>query len=356
MKKDDELKKQFEDITNVSSGNIEGKYYSKFILDNRYDLISDHNELYSFHTEGIELISVSVSERINEHNILNFTKNFSNKYAKLYTLYKLNSHMSIKKFLKSAIPFMNYQYKLNVEDEQKMWNKLNKWKKILNIINMKKIIYKPPYDFMKPRTIEYTDEMGNIQSKDGFSNEEQKRLNKNKLYKQDFNKKCKTIIDLSNNYGNKFNIDKMDLNEKDYRKNLDKINDNLLSLKNGFDKIYLIKEKKYVILNKKRLFYVDKEYHDLSIEEYNINDPVKKKRMIEIERLYLNKGIYELKKKQNINKIENAIELLNDKEIITMDDLVDKSGLSKPTIRKWLSEIGIKKREIILKKGYKGKI
>jgi len=317
----------------VESGEIENRYYSKLVLDNSSDYIID-NELYSIYRKGIEIISVPLWNEPSKNTYDKFVgENWKYNLPRIYTLYKLNGYKNSK----SILPFMKYQYKMTDDKFEKLKTQYNRFQKVLELSNVVSFSYNPPYNVESREIEELFCDDGNyhIEKRMVYSTQDKIRLKKNGEYNERYKKLKKKIISAAVVY--KEQIKNLEFNKDDL--SVKKINDILQILKRYFNEKYIIKETRYIILNKERgwksLFYTNKEYKFLSVNYYNHKKPEDKKRMIEIEREYLNKGIGLLKEEQNENLINYGITWLQDKVKITNQGLSGVTGLSKPTISKY---------------------
>jgi len=318
----------------IENGDMDNHFFTKLVLDNSSDYIID-NELYSIYRKGVEIISVPKWKIPSKDTYDEYIgNNWKYTLPRIYTLYKLNG----MKQQKSILPFIKYQYKLNDTQYEKLEQQYNRFKNVLELSVVDNFSYNKPYPNLEPRIIEESiyDDNGNytIIERLGYSSEEQKYLEINKKYIKRYNKLKKKIISAAIVY--KDQIDNLKLNDNPSVKEVDEL---LQVMKRYWNDRYIIKKIRYVILNIERgfnsLFYMNKEYNFLSIRYYNHKNPDDRKRMDEIEKEYMNKGIYLLKEKQNSKIVSYGITWLQDKSKITNKDLSGVTGLSLPTVRKY---------------------
>lgn len=311
--------------------------YDKLKFNNEEDFIID-NQLYSIYRKVIDIISVPLWNESSKKYFDNFTPNFNSMFSRIYTLFKLNRD------IKNILPYIIYQYKLNDDKVELLQKNFNRFKIVLNIIDIDKIEYDTPYEYINPRIVEILHEDGTIKEYDcdindkykkNYNGDEQDKAFENIKYTKKYKKNCKKVLFVCNNI---FNMN-VYIDEKDYIKKSKEINNLLNLIKLKLDDKYLIKEKRYLIMNKRRLFYVDKEYNYLSIMDFNkkTND-IDKKRITEIERLYLNRGLKLLIEKINMKKLSYGITWLQ-KENITDNKLSGVTGLNVKTVRKYRKNI-----------------
>lgn len=334
----------------IESGELNDGWFKQLTTSNERDYIID-NELYSVYRNGVDIISIPEWNEPSKDDYERFSSNFRYNLPRVYTLYKLNGDKNSKYIL----PYMKWKYKMKDMEYEKLQRQYNKFVKVLEITNVEKIKYEPPFENIESRTIEEVIN-GQIMTREGYSSVEYKQLEENKEYIKSYKKLKKKIISASIVYERSLlneieNTDdefkKKELENriksitirKDDNSNLKRINEILQSLKIYFNQRYLIKERRYLILNKESgrnsLFYQDKEYNFLSLNYYDKKNPDYLKQMRIIERDYMNKGMAKLKEKQNNKKISYGITWLQDKRKITNKDLSGKTGLSIPTVRKY---------------------
>lgn len=303
-------------------------YLHKFILDD-VDKHLDTYELYTFFEDGVDMISVPDVNLVSSKFVNNFTKNFNNMYSKIYTLFILNSHLSYGQFYKSIIPFITYQYNLNDKKIFELEQQMKKFKDVLEIARVDKIIYSNMFDVIKPRFNDDDEPM--------YSNLEKRQLESMKIYKNKYITKCSIIEKLCY----KYKLIDFEIKKENFVRKNDDIIFHLNILKQRLNEIYLIKEKRKVLLNKRKLFYIDKEYNNLDILEYNTdNKKVKQElrgKLIKIERDYINRGINLLTEKKNQNKVNDSLTQLQLMGKIKQKDIIIISGLSKPSVMKHLN-------------------
>jgi len=323
----------------IEYGELDNKWYRTLITSNDTDYIID-NELYSIYRNGIQVISIPDWIEPSKADYCKFTPNFRYNLPRIYTLYKLNG----SKKSNSIIPFMKWKYKMTDESIEKLQRQFNKFKNVLDVSIMDDLKYKAPFPDVEPRVIEEIIN-GQYIERLGYSNQEYKHIESNKEYNKSYKKKKKKIISaaivfermmIKNNEDKKI-IDLFSIRKND---NIKRLNDVKNNLKRFFEERYLIKETRYIILNKgnggNSLFYHNKEYNFLSINYYNNNNEDDLKRMREIEREYNNKGIGLLKEKQNSKLVNYGITWLQSKSKITIKWLSIITGKSIPTINKYI--------------------